>query len=88
LVLLRPLPRAWWRQDGDWLHVDLAFWSGDTVIATRSRDFDTGELPIAFQYFWQGNGAGLMAHADVSNRTVGPRPAFSARDDLATIARA
>ncbi|MSP01609.1 MAG: hypothetical protein EXR07_11265 [Acetobacteraceae bacterium] len=51
---LRPLPRAWWRQDGAWLHADLAFWDGSAVIAMTSRDFATGELPRPFQNFWKG----------------------------------
>ena len=51
---LRPLPRAWWRQDGAWMRADLAFWNGNEVIAMRSRDFDTGELPLPFQDFWNG----------------------------------
>jgi hypothetical protein len=51
---LRPLPRAWWRQDGDWLHADLAFWNGSDVIAMRAPDFDRGELPAPFQQFWKG----------------------------------
>jgi hypothetical protein len=49
---LRPLPRAWWRQDDAWVRADLAFWNGDAVIATRARDFDSKELPIALQQFW------------------------------------
>jgi hypothetical protein len=51
---LRPLPRAWWRQDGAWMRADLAFWDGNAVIAMNSRDFDTGDLPTAFQHFWTG----------------------------------
>jgi len=51
---LRPLPRAWWQQNGAWLRADLAFWDGDTVIAMRSRDFATNELPAPFQRFWIG----------------------------------
>jgi len=51
---LRPLPRAWWRRDGDWVRADLAFWDGAAVIPTRARDFDTGELPAPFQHFWKG----------------------------------
>jgi hypothetical protein len=49
---LRPLPRAWWRQDGGWEHADLAFWNGQAVIAVRPRDLETGDLPVAFQHFW------------------------------------
>jgi hypothetical protein len=49
---LRPLPRAWWRQDGALLHADLAFWNGDTVIAMHPRDFDSGKLPLSFEHFW------------------------------------
>jgi hypothetical protein len=51
---LRPLPRAWWRQDGTWAHAELAFWNGTAVIAMPPRDFETGELPIPFQHFWIG----------------------------------
>jgi hypothetical protein len=51
---LRPLPRAWWRRDGLWVCADLAFWNGNEVIATHTRDFDAGELPIPFQHFWTG----------------------------------
>jgi hypothetical protein len=51
---LRPLPRAWWQQDGSWMRADLAFWNGNGVIAIRSRDFDTGGLPVPFQHFWNG----------------------------------
>jgi hypothetical protein len=51
---LRPLPRAWWHQDGTWARAELAFWNGNEVIAMGSRDFDTGELPPAFQQFWIG----------------------------------
>jgi hypothetical protein len=49
---LRPLPRAWWRQDGAWSRADVAFWNGDAVIGMRARDFETGDLPIPFQHFW------------------------------------
>lgn len=49
---LRPLPRAWWCQDGAWAHADLAFWNGEAVIAMRARDFDDGALPVTFQRFW------------------------------------
>lgn len=51
---LRPLPRAWWRHDNSWSRADLAFWTGDAVIAMRARDFDIGALPVAFQQFWNG----------------------------------
>ena len=51
---LRPLPRAWWRQGSAWVRADLAFWNGNEVISMRSRDFETAELPIAFQQFWNG----------------------------------
>ena len=51
---LRPLPRAWWRQDDTWLRADLAFWNGNEVIAKRARDFDGNELPTEFQQFWIG----------------------------------
>jgi len=51
---LRPLPRAWWQQDGGWMRADLAFWDGNEVIAIRSGDFADGELPVAFQNFWVG----------------------------------
>lgn len=51
---LRPMPRAWWHQDGAWMRADLAFWDGTTVIAMRARDFDTGDLPVPFQHFWNG----------------------------------
>ena len=50
---LRPLPRAWWQQDGAWQRADLAFWNGNAVIAVRPQDFEPGELPVAFQHFWQ-----------------------------------
>jgi len=49
---LRPLPRAWWHQDGEWRRADLAFWNGNEVIAMRARDFDAGDLPSTFQRFW------------------------------------
>jgi hypothetical protein len=49
---LRPLPRAWWRQDGGWARADLAFWNGHAVIEVHPRDF--GELPVPFQHFWNG----------------------------------
>lgn len=51
---LRPLPRAWWQQDGAWLRADLAFWDGNAVIAMQARDFGTGALPVPFQHFWIG----------------------------------
>lgn len=51
---LRPLPRAWWLQDGTWARADLAFWNGNEIIAMRARDFESGELPPAFQHFWVG----------------------------------
>jgi hypothetical protein len=51
---LRPLPRAWWQQDGAWVSADLAFWDGNAVIAMQPRDFETGALPAAFQRFWTG----------------------------------
>ena len=51
---LRPLPRAWWRRDDTWQRADLAFWNGREIIVMRARDFEAGELPIAFQRFWQG----------------------------------
>ena len=50
----RPLPRAWWHQDGAWVRADLAFWDGDTVIAMRARDFDSGDLPAPLRRFWLG----------------------------------
>ena len=50
---LRPLPRAWWQRDGAWQHADLAFWNGNAVIAMRPQDFGSGDLPVAFQRFWQ-----------------------------------
>jgi hypothetical protein len=46
---LRPLPRAWWQQDGTWTRADLAFWDGSTVIAMQPRDC---VLPARFQHFW------------------------------------
>lgn len=49
----RPLPRAWWRRDGAWQRADLAFWNGSAVIGVRPQDFESGELPVAFRYFWQ-----------------------------------
>jgi hypothetical protein len=49
----RPLPRAWWRHDGIWLHADLAFWTGDTVIALPPDGLGGTDLPPAFQHFWQ-----------------------------------
>jgi hypothetical protein len=51
---LRPLPRAWWRQDGAWVRAELAFWNGNAVIGMRSQDFETGDLPVSFQHFWNG----------------------------------
>jgi hypothetical protein len=51
---LRPLPRAWWHQDGTWARADLAFWNGDAVIGMRARDFATGDLAAPFQHFWNG----------------------------------
>jgi hypothetical protein len=51
---LRPLPRAWWRDQDTWARADLAFWDGKTVIAMHARDFDSAELPAAFQHFWTG----------------------------------
>ena len=51
---LRPLPRAWWYQDGAWQRAELAFWTGNEVVAMRAGDFATGELPVAFQQFWAG----------------------------------
>jgi hypothetical protein len=51
---LRPLPRAWWRQDGSWVRAELAFWDGNDVIIVRSSDFDTDELPGPLQHFWNG----------------------------------
>ena len=51
---LRPLPRAWWRQNDTWVRADLAFWTGDAIIAIRAREFDIGELPAEFQRFWNG----------------------------------
>jgi hypothetical protein len=32
---LRPLPRAWWRQDGVWKHADIAFWDGAQMLTER-----------------------------------------------------
>lgn len=49
---LRPLPRAWWQQDGAWMRADIAFWDGCAVIGMRSQD--AGDLPAAFQRFWEG----------------------------------
>jgi hypothetical protein len=51
---LRPLPRAWWQQNGSWAHADLAFWNGTAVIAMQPGEFETGTLPIPFQRFWTG----------------------------------
>jgi hypothetical protein len=51
---LRPLPRAWWRQDGDWLRADLAFWDGSAIIAMQAGDFANGVLPVPFHRFWTG----------------------------------
>jgi len=51
---LRPLPRAWWPQDGAWARAELAFWDGNAVIAMRPRDFEEGELPLPFRHFWNG----------------------------------
>jgi hypothetical protein len=51
---LRPLPRAWWHQDGAWVRADLAFWNGNEIIAVGARDFETGDLPLPFQRFWNG----------------------------------
>jgi hypothetical protein len=51
---LRPLPRAWWQQDGAWVRADLAFWDGTAVIVVHAREFETGVLPVPFQHFWVG----------------------------------
>ena len=51
---LRPLPRAWWRRNDILVRADLAFWDGNEVLAMRASDFDSGELPISFQNFWNG----------------------------------
>jgi hypothetical protein len=51
---LRPLPRAWWHQDGAWARADLAFWDGNAVIAMQAKDFDTDALPVGFRHFWAG----------------------------------
>jgi hypothetical protein len=51
---LRPLPRAWWRQDCVWMRAELAFWDGTAVIGMRARDFENGDLPASFQHFWNG----------------------------------
>jgi hypothetical protein len=51
---LRPLPRAWWQQDGAWVRADLAFWDGSAVIAMHAKDFEAGVLPVRFQHFWTG----------------------------------
>ena len=50
----RPLPRSWWRADGEWLHAELAFWDGNGVIAMRANDFDAEDLPDVFRCFWAG----------------------------------
>jgi hypothetical protein len=50
----RPLPRAWWQQDGAWVRAELAFWDGNDVIAMQPKDFASGELPVRFQQFWIG----------------------------------
>jgi hypothetical protein len=42
---LRPLPRAWWQEGGEWRHADLAFWDGARVIG-----LEAGVLPE----FWLG----------------------------------
>jgi hypothetical protein len=49
---LRPLPRAWWQQDGAWRCADLAFWSGNEVFEVQPGDFDTSDLPLPLQHFW------------------------------------
>jgi len=49
---LRPLPRAWWQQDGAWVHADLAFWDGSAVITMQPKDLET--LPVPLQHFWTG----------------------------------
>lgn len=51
---LRPLPRAWWQQDGVWRRADLAFWDGSAVIALPPAAFAAGGLPVALQTFWSG----------------------------------
>jgi hypothetical protein len=51
---LRPLPRAWWQQDGAWVRGDLAFWDGSAVIVMQAKDFETGALPVPLQHFWTG----------------------------------
>ncbi len=51
---LRPLPRAWWRHDGDWVRADLVFWTGTEVIEGEPGGFDSGELPAPLREFWIG----------------------------------
>lgn len=51
---LRPLPRAWWQQDGAWARADLAFWDGNAVIVMQPKDFEAGALPVPLQHFWTG----------------------------------
>ncbi len=36
------------------VRADLAFWDGGAVIEARARDFATGDFPVAFQHFWDG----------------------------------
>ena len=42
---LRPLPRAWWQDDGIWHRADIAYWDGARLIVDDLRvgDFWVGE---------------------------------------------
>jgi hypothetical protein len=51
---LRPLPRAWWQEDGAWRRADLAFWNGCEIIVVQPGDFAAGALPPPFRHFWDG----------------------------------
>ena len=41
---LRPLPRAWWQEDGTWRRADIAFWDGARIRV--------GDMPLID--FWVG----------------------------------
>ncbi len=56
---LRPLPRAWWRQGGQWQRADLAFWDGRHMHAVLPRAVDGDAWGVVAPFagrFWQANG--------------------------------
>lgn len=73
---LRPLPRALWQHNGAWVRADLAFWNGNEVITMRSRDFETGDLPMPFQHFWTGETLPLSPFRRTFPEGVSLRPSF------------